>query len=551
MKKNSLRFIAGLSAAAMFAMPMANAVAAPLAIFAADPTGSITVKNLDEKTTYNVYQILKSDLRFVDEHAQTATLEALKAAGVDTSALPADAASAEYANAVVKLLNDMDSATKVTFANELAKRIPDGGTHTLNPAGIITKAEDTLEVPYGYYILVDMNAQKETPRTGSTDAILITVSEEHKQAEVFSKATSGAPKVDKTVDPSLAEWTTITIGEEPAEVMKVPYKIDVTFPNNIADYESYSITIKDKLPEGVKVTGPEYNVWDTKVVATDQTGKSIQLGIPEPVISEEGNVISWSYDNILADLTAKGGWKLEELTGVTVTLSYTLVLTADEIPDKFTEPKTEIDPITNTVTITYPSDPFPGSSGGSEGEGVTSETPEDPSYLYVYNLNLKKVDDKNNELSGAEFTLTRNDKGGAHVVATTKGSEFKFTGLVAGDYVLTETTVPEGHRAIDPIHFTIKETEKDEDGIVQKITVTENHPNATITNTGTTESTEEKDKTTLVSTTTNIEMTVINNTGPNLPLTGEAGMTVGLIVGGLIIAVSGYAVLKNKKEENA
>lgn len=558
MKKNSLRFIAGLSAAAMFAMPMANAVAAPLAIFAEETTGTITVNNLDGSTTYNVYQILKSDLRFVNDQARTATLTALNEIGITTPDVPANKEDASFANQIAKILQELSNEQKIAFANSLAAKIGDTGLATIPGMATITADSPTATVPYGYYILVDKNAEKADLRPNATDAILVHVTAETPAPTINSKAASGAPKVDKTTNPELAEWETITIGEAPADILHVPYTIKGTFPNNIADYESYTMTIKDTLPAGVEVEDGEYAKWGVTLKAYDKTDKEpVVIDVPDPNITSNTDgrtVVSWTLNNILGTLANDTtGWSKDDLRNVTIELNYTLYVNETSLFNG--EPSTTIDNLTNTVTIEYPSDPFPGTSGGTTGEGTKTTTPEDPSYLNYYNLTLSKVDDESKALTGAEFTLVRKTGEGAasttqgsHTVSADQNGVFKFDGLVAGEYILTETVVPKGKKAIDPIEFTIVETTNEQGEAIQAV-VTENHPNAAFTVKGTETTTDGKSEVTV--TTSNIDLTVVNNTGPNLPLTGEAGMTVGLIVGGLIIAVSGYAVLKNKKEENA
>ena len=103
------------------------------------------------------------------------------------------------------------------------------------------------------------------------------------------------------------------------------------------------------------------------------------------------------------------------------------------------------------------------------------------------------------------------------------------------EYTLTETQVPSGHKAIDPIKFKIAATVSTEGDEVTAISATETaDPSNAATFT--------VDDATVVA-------TVVNLSGPQMPVTGAAGIAGGIVVGGALIAVSAASLRKKRASE--
>ena len=100
--------------------------------------------------------------------------------------------------------------------------------------------------------------------------------------------------------------------------------------------------------------------------------------------------------------------------------------------------------------------------------------------------------------------------------------EITFTGLGAGDYVLTETVTPAGYNTIEPIRFTISF-----DAATKKFS--SSNPAITL----------EADNT--------LYTTVINQTGAELPSTGGIGTTIFYVVGGLLVVAAGVLLVTRKR----
>ena len=97
--------------------------------------------------------------------------------------------------------------------------------------------------------------------------------------------------------------------------------------------------------------------------------------------------------------------------------------------------------------------------GNNFATGGGSETLTDETYVYSTALKIFKVDENNNPMTTAAFTLTSED--GKVYTATKSGNEYTFSGLSAGDYTLKETTVPEGYKKMEDTTITITNTTDD------------------------------------------------------------------------------------------
>lgn len=562
MKKNSFRIFAGLSAAAMFAVPTVNGFITPLAIIAEETsTGSITVENLAEGQSYSVYQIFTGsfsedgkigDLKFNDGNKDS-VLGALNTVVEPDLQKEETETDAQFANRVADAMGALAPSQKQTFANALA-----GKTNSMTSIALITASqpsENNLET--GYYILVSTPAA--TDNTKSTENILIAVKGEE---AVYSKSASNRPTPVKKADESEIDWKQGT-GEKP-EAMDVPYTITTNLSGNISDFKQYKLVIKDTLPTGVVVNQERLSTWNVKINAVLGEGDAVKTlditsNADQEISGAETSVITWTFNDLISLLTtadegAAPFTTKENLAQVNIVVTYTAKYSADEV-GKFYTKTTTINPMTNTAQVEYSKDPFDGSAS-SETE-TSTETEEK---VWTYGLKITKTNDKTGDgletLAGAKFTLARTgDTDNISAATITESTTlddgiFIFHGLKDGTYTLTETEVPAGYKRIDPITFTI--TGLDEDGNVAsatgkdvtkvKIENVSDDSHAVFAN---------YSDGAAVQASQILTLDVLNSEGINLPLTGEAGMTAGLIAGGLILAISAYAVLKNKKEENA
>lgn len=158
---------------------------------------------------------------------------------------------------------------------------------------------------------------------------------------------------------------------------------------------------------------------------------------------------------------------------------------------------------------------------------------------------MNKVDQDNNPLVGAQFTLTKKTKNGTDVVKTmtidSSETQFTLSGLDDGEYTLTETVTPAHYNTISPITFTVNadhtitwETERRED-ILTSLSGDKKVGEITFS----------VDKTAGTLTTN-----VINNIGTTLPGTGGIGTTIFYVIGGGLMVAAAILLITKKRMEN-
>lgn len=184
------------------------------------------------------------------------------------------------------------------------------------------------------------------------------------------------------------------------------------------------------------------------------------------------------------------------------------------------------------------------SNNPNDSQGGKGSTPWDNVIVFTYKVVINKVDgdNANAPLSGAEFTLSKKLKNGSikdiAVVKNTAGTEFTFSGLDDGDYVLTETTTPSGYNTIDPITFTVTAdhdivwTTQDRNKVLTSLSGNKVKGEITLT--------ADKKKGSLTS-------DVVNKSGSTLPSTGGIGTTIFYVVGVILMLGAGVLLVTKKR----
>ena len=159
---------------------------------------------------------------------------------------------------------------------------------------------------------------------------------------------------------------------------------------------------------------------------------------------------------------------------------------------------------------------------------------------------MNKVDQDNNPLEGAQFTLTKKLKDGTDVVVpmdvNTTLTQFTWSGLDDGDYTLTETVTPAHYNTISPITFTVTADHKiDWDSISTRDNVLTSLSGEKKVG----EITFNVDKKAGTLTTD-----VVNNIGTTLPGTGGIGTTIFYVIGGGLMVAAAILLITKKRMEN-
>ena len=206
----------------------------------------------------------------------------------------------------------------------------------------------------------------------------------------------------------------------------------------------------------------------------------------------------------------------------------------------------------NTVYLTYSNNP------GTESHGnTTPATVRD----YTYQLQVTKIGnaEEDNKLAGAKFTIqatTPDDTAStgkyvqqngtlgttAYEFETSSDGTFSVQGLDAGTYTVKETAAPSGYNTIQDFTFTITPVFNNEKTELEKIAAEEDSTNVAITGVETASD----------STVQTISLVVSDKAGGTLPLTGQAGVTLTWVAGGVVLAFGiTHLVRSRKRDENS
>lgn len=434
------------------------------------------------------------------------------------------------------------------------------------------------ELDYGYYIVDEITANDDTHSASS----LLMVNTANPDATVRVK--SDYPNVIKKIQEDDADIALDSDSERWNDIadyeigQTVPYKFTSNIPN-INGYHEYYYAWHDIMDEALT-----FNPASVGIVISDST-KSYTLNSTEFSVNEnvtvDGVVETFVVDiDDIKAIVDREFDNIDELGhneyGQTVTLTYNATLN-DKAALDTGRPGFE-----NKVRLEFSND------ADSDANGKTGYTPWDHVVCFTYKLNILKTNDHDAVLADAKFRLysdedcknevyvkesdngyiviNRDIIGGTdHVGGTAPANaaemvsnadgEIVILGLDDGVYYLKETDAPAGYRVIlDPIKLVVTSTFTNErhnyiegDGATDK-TLKALDVDATIkTFVSGAFNTEE------VELVTDIEdgsanITIVNNVGAKLPVTGSFMTVVMLGVGAAMITVS-LVMVKKRREE--
>lgn len=290
-----------------------------------------------------------------------------------------------------------------------------------------------LSVPTGYYLL------KDTTILGAGQEKSLYVVEVVDSFTVSAKAgeVTSEKKVKEKNDSTGAEtaWqdtASYDVGDA------VPFKLSATITSKYANYEKYYLAFHDTLSAGLTFnsTSVVVKVGETTIDSSKYTVTATTNG----------------FDVVFADLKLV----TEVQAGSTITVEYTATLNAQA---DMGNPGNE-----NKLKVEYSNNP----SDSESGTPSKGETPEDKVVVFTYELIVNKVNENNQPLQGAGFTLYKKIKDtsveggykweavGTELVGGTM-TQFTWERLDAGNYKLSETTTPAGYNTMADIEFEIKD----------------------------------------------------------------------------------------------
>lgn len=521
------------------------AFAMGLTASAADYTITINKPAGDIDRTYEAYQIFRGNL-------DGSTLSDIEwGTGIDGAAFltelkkNSDYASCTDAKTVAEKLASFtkNSDEAVAFAKLAGKFLTD--VKVTSSAGQIT-------VPAGYYLLKDATAVTD-------NALSLNILEVVKDVTVSPKADH--PTVDKKIGTDI---TTGVAANEATIGDKVPFVIASKVPQ-MQGYTKYFFVLNDSMTAGLT-----YN----KDVAIKIGATTLAADAYDVTYDDTANTMKIVIKNFIQ-------YKSQADADIVVTYSATLNEKADLSTNKGNK---------NTVKLTYSNNPNVDYKGDNEPDSTdpVGVTPEHVTVTYSTQLQLTKVDgaDPNVKLEGVEFQIT----GTSIKTAVSKGEYFKQDAAAGTYYQLKDgtftETVPTTETESKYVSTSVKYakvTDTTEQTKMQKVTARgTTDANGLITfeglGAGTYFITELKTlggynlltapitvKITATPGTTSctwtatvnsenatfeddmVKLTVENNKGSVLPITGGIGTTIFYVIGGLLVCGAAVMAITKKK----
>ena len=449
---------------------------------------SITINNANAGHTYEAYQIFSGSISDgVLSNIQWGT-------GVSEEGQAALGSAKDVAAG----LDGASSEDVKDFANQVAE-------YLTTPTASVTTVKGTNKIAglsAGYYLVKDKDDTLSESGESYTEYILRVVSD-----------VTVTPKADTTVVEKKVKDTNDTTGattdwQDSADYDigdVVPFQLKATLADNVASYDTYNVVFHDTLSKGLTYN-KDYTI---TVDGNDVTD--------EFTATYEGTKLTFACANVK---------KLGATNGSEIIVEYTATLNHDAILGSAGNP--------NKVYLEFSNNP----NHSGEGDNENGKTPEDTVIVFTYKVVVNKVDENQEALAGAEFTLEKKLADGKtkviDVIKTEAGDVFTFKGLDDGDYVLTETVTPDGYNSIDPIEFTVT---ADHDILSDNPALKSLNGNVT---TGEISFTADKANGSL-------STTVMNQKGSTLPSTGGAGRVLIYVVGAILVLGAGVIIVARKR----
>ena len=445
----------------------------------------------------------------------------------------------DFTNAVYKeilaLNSDADDTNNIA-ADKTAKDDNADGTVVLD------------KIAHGYWLIADTTTGIPEGATADRTSTLVILD--------TTNATVTAKNADMTITKDITNTTDPTNVSDHNIGDTVNYTIVATIDPNMAQYDptTYKYIITDTLSRGVVYDlDPTDN--DLEPFNDENVGQ-VEAAMGLTIKDDEGNDISEYFTvNLLGDNDLDNGFTFT-ITGntnwATSGKSGNVIVNYNAIVNKFATIGGVGNP--NEVDLEFSNNPNTDSTG---------ETPKDIVTSFTYQLNVTKVDgnEPDNKLKDARFALYRlvddpdgegqkkeyvtidaNDKVSGWQetlptdgnIVTDENGKMSVSGLDAGTYYLTECVAPDGYNLLDgDVKITIKAEYSGDGKTITSLTVTVDDGTGAETSNGDMASGE-------------LEVTVENFSGVELPSTGGIGTTIFYALGGLL-AVGAAVFLVTKK----
>lgn len=408
-------------------------------------------------------------------------------------------------NDIIEFLASKTSDDNGTYGT--LRGVADAIYRAIQAAGLAadkTGLTGTGTIEQGYWLFADV-----TNLSGNDAANSLVILDTRGQDALTLNPKVGLPTLVKKVKDT-NDSTGVTTGWQDSADHDindiVNFQITVTMPENLAGYKEYKVIIHDTMSAGLTLDP------DSIKVSVEGSNVDVTNSFTRPGGTD--GQFTLTCDNVLG------------IAGVKVNKDTKFVVTYDATLNEHAVIGSVGNP--NTAYLEYSNNPY--------GTG-TGKTIDDTVIVFTYRLIVNKVDEQNNALQGAGFTLHKKGTDGKfaaigeELVGGTM-TEFQWKGLDDGVYKLEETTVPAGYNKMADIEFTIT-AEHEEKSADPKLT-----------SLGSTfGDVEVKDG----AFTGNIEDKIKNETGTVLPETGAKGTVMLIACSSMFVMVAAVFMITRKK----
>ena len=548
---------------------------------------TVTPDDTDEGThTYEAYQIFTGDL-VQDEDGNkilsnigwgtgitvdadfVAAIEALRDSTAEGyKALTATSPAADFANAIAELNATHDDATAQAIAAAI-------GDALANPTGTGSDKGVSGLQP-GYYLIQDASAPVAPDADHNSGAKTRYILQVVDSVTIAEKAS--VPSVEKKVKDTNDSKAATAAGnaddyDSAGQILKdsadydigdaVPFQITATTASTAHDYTKYHVTIVDDQSDGldapanfsIAVLGQTLTLNNAANASAQATVGKIKV-TAAIVAAGRDFQIKVTFEN--TDNAGKEDNFVKLGTAVdsqAIVVSYTSVLNSNAELGATGNP--------NEVFLKYSNNP------NSSDDNEEGETPKDKVIVFTYKPVINKVDETDEPLEGAGFTLYKEVATGyvaktgevvktgaaikadlaeqnssidasalkddsnyvakAMTLVTGSTTSFEFKGIDDGTYVLVETTIPKGYNAFVAEEFEVSATHDEES---DDPTLTDLQGGDRLTG--------DVDAGTLTG-------KVENKSGSVLPSTGGMGTTLFYIVGAVLVIGAGVLLVTRRR----
>lgn len=509
-------------------------------------TGSITIntnKNLSaDGTMLSGYRIFKADvadktvgtvttkavsnIEWASDAVQTAVVNSIKAVDssyTDTTAQGAATWLSEHASG-------SGSSTVVDATDAFGKIASALRASGVTAAAVTPGTAATLDAGYWLFVTNETATSNKINQVGTAPIYAVVGG-----SAVTVNQKSNLPTVSKFIKndakgSSWGKYADSEIGQS------IDYKLTGTIADAYASYSKYYYSFYDTFDSGTTLDTDSVMVKVQTPASGDTAQTETAVAATSYTKTYENNALTVTIDD-LKNIKDENGNAITVAPDSVVTVYYTAHLNENA---KVASAHND-----NEVVLTYSNNPGTDSKGSTEQDRVRD---------YTYELMIMKVDASNSTaLSGAKFTIqaTGADEGAGTKYVQGDGSlgdtAYEFTtgtdggiyvsGLDAGTYTVVETQAPSGYNKAASFSFEIHPVYNTTTGDITNLAVSTSNANVA------TASVPENSGV--------VALTVKDNAGIALPLTGQSGVTLLWVAGGVMVAVGATHLVRSRKKDKA